>query len=85
MGQHHPARPGPPAEAHRVLGGSVAERRFRGDLRGQQEAVVDQHVGVVGQVERGLVVLAPAVRARAELGRAVVGEVGETACPSLTR
>ena len=81
MGQHDPPRPGPPAEPDRVVDRRVPEERLRSDLVGEQERVVQQHVGVAGELERGGVVLAPPLGPRPERRGAVVGQVRDHARP----
>ena len=64
-------------------------RRDRSSLGGQLLAhelrVVDQHVGVLTERQRGLVILAQSVGSGSEGARAVVGHVHDVPVPSLTR
>jgi hypothetical protein len=55
----------------------MAERGLGGHFLGEQLGVVDQHVGPGGELEGGCMVLTPAVRARAQRGRAVIGDIGD--------
>src|SRR5262249_46873475 len=77
MGEHDVPCPGPAAEFRRVLGGRVAEPRLRREFSRQQESVVDQQVRTGREAECRVVILAPAIRSRAEYRRAMVGEVGD--------
>ena len=70
-------RAGGPRELDGVVGDGVSEVGLGGELLGEQLRVVDEQVGVVGELERGGVVLAEAMLAGAERGGAVVGHVGE--------
>src|SRR5580692_10717025 len=81
MGQHDPPRPGPPAEPDRVVDRRVAEEGLGGDLVGEQERVVQQHVGAARELERGGVILAPPLWSRPERRGAVVGQVRDHARP----
>ena len=79
--EHHRPRAGAPRELHRVVADRVPVARFRRELLGEELRIVDQHVGVARELERGGVVLAEPVLARAERGGTVVGQIGERGVP----
>ncbi len=60
-----------------VFGARVPEVGDAGELRGDKLRIVHEQIDACCKLERGLMEGAIAARARAEVGRAVVGEVGE--------
>src|SRR5208282_4437413 len=81
VGQHDPSRPGPLAQADRIVGCCVAERGLGRNLLGQQERIVQQQVNVAGEIKRVPVVLTPSLRSRPEGRGAVIRQVGDHAGP----
>src|SRR5580692_7276140 len=79
--QHDLPGPGAFGQRDRVVGGGVPERRLGRHLLRQQLRVVHHYVGPRSQFDGGRVVLAPAVRARTQRGRAVIGDVGRHRMP----